>query len=419
MKIVLIDPVSSGTSLAEAFAERGIETFHVYQPELRSAYEADTAPGGKMLHDTFTQTRSALKVLGADAVLAGSEAGVTLAEELAAALGLAHNTLELAPARRDKLRMAQALEAAGVPGGRTEAVADEAELDAALSRFENYPIVVKPAASAGSDGLAICDTPDDVRRAFHTLLGESNLLGLVNEVVLLQEYLGGPHYILDTVSVDGRHVVSDVLIVRFDEVQGKPIQRHKILRRELDANDRDIVEYGLRCLDALGVTNGAAHTEIRLTERGPLLIEVNSRLMGPVLPCDAYVSALGHSQATLLADAVLGTAAFEEYAARPYAPRQYIGFVFMRTKGTGTVRGMSGLDRVRRLPTFHSFAKLPTIGTEIKDPLLTTGNAGLAYFTGPSAEAILQDIGHLHAWEDDGLLYTMSEPVAAAPGDPS
>ncbi len=83
----------------------------------------------------------------------------------------------------------------------------------------------------------------------------------------------------------------------------------------------------------------------------------------------------------------------------------------MRTRGAGTVRSMPGLDRVRRLPTFHSFAKLPVLGTEIKDPLLTTGNAGLAYFVGPDADAIMADIDQLHALEDDGLLYEMSEPL--------
>jgi hypothetical protein len=411
MKVVLVDPVSSGTSLAEAFRERGVQPFHVYQPELRHAFDADPAPGGKLLHGSFGDTCAALKQRGTEAVLAGSEAGVTLAEELAAALGLPHNTLELAPARRDKLLMARALEAAGVAAAHTEAVTGEAELAAALRRFGSYPVVVKPATSAGSDGLAICDTADEVRAACRALLGQANLLGLRNDVVLLQEYLDGPQYVLDTVSVGGRHLISELLLLRFDEIAGKPVQRHDILRRELDENDRQVVEYGLRCLDALGVTDGAGHTEIRLTDRGPLLVEVNSRLHGPVLPADPYLSALGHSHATLLADSVLDVPACEAYADRGYAPPRSIGFVFMRTQGSGTVRSMPGLDRIRRLPTFHSFAKLPELGTEVRDPLLTTGNAGLAYFVGPDADAILADIEQLHVLEDNGLLYEMSEPL--------
>lgn len=416
MKIVLIDPVSSGASLAEAFRERGIDPLHVYQPELAGPFEADTAPGGKLLHTTLAETSLALKEYGADAVLAGSEAGVTLAEELAAALDLPHNTLERAAARRDKLRMAQALEAAGVPCARTEAVTDEAELEAALTRFDHFPVVVKPATSAGSDGLAICDTPDAVRDAVSGILGQANLLGLRNDVVLLQEYLDGPQYTFNTVTVGGRHAVSELLRLRFDEVEGKPVQRDQILRRDLDEDDRSVIDYGLRCLDALGVTDGAGHTEIRLTDRGPLLVEVNSRLMGPILPTDAYVAALGYSHATLLADGVLGAPEFTAHAARPYQPAQHIGCVFMRTQGAGVVQGMPGLDAVRRLPTFHSFARLPKLGTEIKDPLLTTGNAGMAYFVGPDRDAVQRDLDQLHVLEDEGLLYAMSESAPATGG---
>jgi hypothetical protein len=415
-KIVIVDPISSGASLAEAFRERGAETFHVYQPELEAAFAADPAPGGKLLHTGFGQTVTALRRYGPDAVLAGSEVGVSLADALAARLGLPHNAVGLAPARADKSAMAQALWRAGVPHAATAAVRDEKELRTALSRFEHYPVVVKPAASAGSDGLGICDTEAQVYEAVRGLLGRPNLLGRRNDVVVLQEYLAGPHYILDTVSVAGRHVVSDVLTVRFDVVEGKPIQRHKTLKVSLDPQDRAVVAYGLRCLDALGVSDGAAHTEIRLTAAGPRLIEVNCRLMGPILPSGPYLAALGHSQATLFADAVLKRASFDELAIRPYAPDRHFAVVFLRAGGPGTVHAMPGLDVIRRLPTFHSFAKLPALGTEIKDPLLTTGTAGLAYFVGTDALAVLTDVDHVHALEDGGLLYDMHGPADGAPG---
>ncbi|MGW1752417.1 ATP-grasp domain-containing protein [Streptomyces sp. NPDC002092] len=415
-KIVIVDPVSSGASLAEAFRERGVETFHVYQPELEAAFASDPPPGGKLLHTGFGPTLSALRRYGPDAVLAGSEVGVTLADALAAALGLPHNAVDLARARRDKFAMAQALRRAGVPHAATAAVSGEGELETALPRFVHYPVVVKPAASAGSDGLAICDTEAQVYEAVRGLLGRANLLGRRNDVVVLQEYLAGPHYILDTVSVAGRHVVSDVLTVRFDEVEGRPIQRHKTLKVALDPKDRAVVAYGLRCLDALGVSDGAAHTEIRLTDAGPRLIEVNCRLMGPILPSDPYLAALGHSQATLFADAVLKKAPFEELAARPYAPRRPFAVVFLRAQGAGTVRAMPGLDVIRRLPTFRSFAKLPSLGTEIKDPLLTTGTAGLAYFVGTDAAAVLADVDRVHALEDSGLLYEMHDPADGTRG---
>ena len=46
-------------------------------------------------------------------------------------------------------------------------------------------------AIAGSDGVSVCASPDDVRRAYTALEGTKNVLGLDNYSVLLQEYLDG------------------------------------------------------------------------------------------------------------------------------------------------------------------------------------------------------------------------------------
>lgn len=409
VRVVLVDPMSSGMDLAQAFRERGVEPFHVYQRHMTGHCELDPAPGGKLLHESVSETCTVLKDLGAQAVLAGSETGVPLADELAAGLGLPHNTPRLAPARASKLEEVRALWAAGVPCARTEEVVDPAGLDAVLARFDRYPLVVKPVASAGSDGLAICAGPDEVRAAVEGLLGHRNAVGSINDSVLVQEHLAGPQFIVNTVSVGGRHVLWNVELHHFEEVGGKPIARHTISRRELDVADRGVVDYCLRCLDALGLENGAGHTEIRLTDRGPRLIEVNFRLMGPCLPADIWVPALGSSHATLFAESVLGTPGYQERANGPYTPPdRHLGAVFMRAGGSGRVLGMPGLERIRRLATFRAFARLPRLGTEISNPLMTTGSGGMAYFTDPDVGAVLADIARVHDLVDSGQLYAMS-----------
>ena len=55
----------------------------------------------------------------------------------------------------------------------------------------SFKAVVKPVEGAGSDGVLICDSPDEVRKAFASLEGTKNVLGLTNYQVLLQEYLKG------------------------------------------------------------------------------------------------------------------------------------------------------------------------------------------------------------------------------------
>jgi biotin carboxylase len=409
VKVVLVEPFSAGVSLVEAFRERGIEPFRVYTPLLAAEFAHDPVWGGKILHDSVAATSAVLKEYGAEAVVAASETGVGLADELAVALGLPHNPLALGAARTSKLAESRALAAAGVPHARTAEVRGPDQVDDVLHGFDRFPVVVKPVASAGSDGIAICADADQVRQAVTSLHGTRNAVGAVNDSLLVQEYLDGPQYAVNTVTVDGHHVLSDVFVSRFDEVGGKPVSRHKISRRELSGTDEAVVDYGYRCLDAVGFVNGAGHTEIRLTYRGPVLVEANFRLMGPILPADVYVPALGHSHATLFADAVLGRPAFTDRVSSGHTvPNEHVGFVLLRAHAGGVVTGMPGLDEIRRLDTFHSFAKLPGLGTEIKNPLMTTGSGGLAYFVGPDANAILADMDRVHDLEDTGRLYEMS-----------
>jgi biotin carboxylase len=44
---------------------------------------------------------------------------------------------------------------------------------------------------AGSDGVSICSSAEEVRAAFAQLEGTKNVLGLTNYAVLLQEFLKG------------------------------------------------------------------------------------------------------------------------------------------------------------------------------------------------------------------------------------
>ncbi|MEV0458997.1 ATP-grasp domain-containing protein [Catellatospora methionotrophica] len=409
MKVVVVDPISSGAALADALRERGTEPFLLYRPVLAGAFAADPAPGGKLLHESFDDTLAVLRDMGVEAVVAGTETGVTLADELAAALGLPHNAPERAEARRSKLHKARALAAAGVPGPVTVEVGDLAAVPAALAAFTRFPVVVKPVASAGSDGLAVCADAEQVHRAVGELLGTASAVGGVNDTVLLQEHLTGTQYVVNAVSVAGRHVLTDVWICRFDEIEGRPILRHQVSHSTLDPAEWAVVEYTFACLDALGVANCATHSEIRLTPDGPRLIEVNYRLMGLGLAADVFVQAHGYSHATLFADALLGRPEFDAFAARPYQPRGDIGFVMMRAAGRGTVSAMPGLDEIRRLPTFRCFIRLPQLGMQIKDPLMTTGTAGVAYYSGPDAAAIVADMEATHDIVDSGRLYTMSD----------
>ncbi|MEU9041625.1 MULTISPECIES: ATP-grasp domain-containing protein [unclassified Kitasatospora] len=408
MMFVLVNPVSTGKALAEAFREEGADCLHLYDASLRAAYDADGSPH-TMVHEDLAKTLEVLGGLRPTAVIAASEYGVLLADELATRLGLPHHRPEQAAARRDKELMVRALEQAGVPAARTGSVRDEAELTDLLARWDSYPVMVKPRDSAGSDGCTISADPETALTAFRAIVDRQNLMGEVNDDVLVQEFLTGTQYIVNTVSIDGRHLVSEVYAERIDHIDGAPVLRHIISRPQLDAAEAELVGYVLDCLDALGIREGAAHTEVMLTPAGPRLVEVNSRVMGPSLAPDPYHAAFGYSHQHLVVERFLRP---EEFALRlelPYTAARSVAKVFLRSDRPGKLLAVDGARILRRLPGFHSIDRLPEIGQPILDRYLTTGASGIAYLVHEDEHLLLNSLGVIHDLEDSGALYRLAE----------
>lgn len=67
--------------------------------------------------------------------------------------------------------------------------------------------MLKPLASAGSDGVYFAASEAEARTAFDTILGGRNVFGADNGAVLIQEFLQGTEYVVDSVSHRGQHRV--------------------------------------------------------------------------------------------------------------------------------------------------------------------------------------------------------------------
>jgi glutathione synthase/RimK-type ligase-like ATP-grasp enzyme len=408
--IALVDPVSSGAQLADALLEEGGD-FLIVWPQARAPLAGTGHDQVKtVLHTGLDETAAELRAAGVDTVVAGSEYGVTLADELAERLGVPYHAHGLRAARRDKYEMTRALEGAGLAHARTAVVRTEDELAALLADWDPFPVVIKPFNSAGSDGCRICATPEEALAAFRAVAGERNLMGEINEAVLAQEFLAGSQYIVNTVSMDGAHLPAEVYAERIDRVDGAPVLRHIISRQVLDEREQEVVAYVLRCLDALGIRDGAAHTEVMLTAAGPRLVEVNSRLMGPYLSPDAYHAAFGYSSAHLVAERFLRPKEFRNRFDLPYGSARTLAKVYLRAHRDGVVRSLDGLRDMRRLPGFHSAVRLPVAGQRIEDAHLTTGACGLAFFVHEDAELLEHSLAVLHEMEDSGALFHVTEP---------
>ncbi len=327
-RAAVVHPYSTGRYIAPALAAWGWGAVAVLPAQPLAAHDH---PGSFARRDydaviTDEGTMPAITAIAAaldvTAVLAGTETGVPVADQLARALGLAGNDPQTSAVRRDKGQMAAALAAAGVPHPLTIRVSTASQAQAA-ARAIGGTVVVKPAASAGGEDVAVCRTAREVDTAWQSAAGRQNLMGLRNDELLIQEFLEGQQYTINTVScpLPGGHVhhyIAEVWLDHRREIPGgKVIYDRMDLLAGDDPRAAGMGRYIARALDALGVRAGPAHCEAMMTSRGPVLIEAGARLAGMGDP-EATALALGASQVGLAAEAITDPAGFAASHRGPY-----------------------------------------------------------------------------------------------------
>lgn len=236
------------------------------------------------------QVAAAVKEFAAERPVAGvmtyMEPNVELAARLAQNLGLPGLTPEAAIACRDKAETRRLLSLHRVPSARFWYA--EREQDAVgFAHQLGFPVVVKPRGLGGSAGVRLADTPAAVRAAFRTAAG-ATILGLSAASLpgcLVEEYLDGEEISAETVVV-GPGQASIVAVTR--KVLGpEPTfleTGHSVRADDPLLRDPALQDVVRRAVDALGITCGLFHIELRLTDRGPRVIEVNARLGGDLIP---------------------------------------------------------------------------------------------------------------------------------------
>jgi biotin carboxylase len=116
----------------------------------------------------------------------------------------------------------------------------------------------------------------EAREHFDFLSSSNRCRGAQGRGVQLQEFLEGTEYIVDHVSCDGVHKTTMLWMHDFQEVNG---HRVCIAQRPVPFDSSamaELVAYTRQCLNALGVRNGATHTEVMWTSGGPCLVEVHT-----------------------------------------------------------------------------------------------------------------------------------------------
>ncbi|HWA42668.1 MAG TPA: ATP-grasp domain-containing protein [Hypericibacter adhaerens] len=420
-RVVIVDGYSTGRELVRELLARNVECLHLrstarlpapvagcFDP---SPYDADLGHVGDAV-----AAAKLLAPLAPQAVVAGSEWGVTFAEQVAHELGLPTNRIKKLGVRRDKFDMIEAARRRGLHVARQAAVDTVEEAQAWARRHGAWPVVVKPLTSAGADGVYICNNPADIHAAFASTLGRENFMGCVNRRLLLQSYLSGPQFIVNTVSWRGRHHVSDAWSMSLAAAgrQVVPGGAHLLDPRRPDA--QRLIEYTLEVLAALGIENGAAHTELRWTPEGPALIETGARLMGAAMDEPSYSAAGMRTQADIFAGVLADREGERDrlFAQGCYRFHRHMTKLLFNFTSEGTIRGIEGLRHLRSLASFHAHYRGLARGDQVARTADWLARGGVIYLVHDDPRQIASDIETIRRWEARGLLYDVQPATAVA-----
>lgn len=420
-RVVIVDGYSTGREVVRELLNREVECLHLQSVEQPPAwytkgfdstpYDADLGYLGDV--DEAIEALSGLKP---DAVIAGSEIGVSFAEQIAHGMGLPTNRIELLTARRDKFDMIEAARRHGLHVA-SQKVVDSVEAAHAWARSHGaWPVVLKPLASAGSDGVSVCHSHDDIDAGFARAFRQKNLAGGVNDRLLMQSFLAGPQFIVNTVSWGGRHYVTDVwsMIVSISGSNVVPGGIH--LLDPAAAHAKALMAYTFGVLDALGIENGPAHTELKMTPQGPALIETGARVMGAAMDEPSYAAAGMRTQANVFAGVLAGCDGErdEPFAKGRYRFRRHMTKLLFNFHGDGTVRGTAGLARLRQLPSFNAHYRPLAVGGRVWETADWLACGGIIYLIADDPGQIAGDIETIRQWEKRNQLYDIAPLCAAA-----
>lgn len=214
-------------------------------------------------------------------ITSSSEYFIQTAASLAGRLGLPGPSPDAIKDCRDKLKQRLLLQEAGIGVPDFRPAESEAEAVEAANTI-GLPVVLKPVSGSGSVGVLLCNDSDEVASHAAALLRqEVNERGMpVLRRILVKQFVRGQEF---SVEIFHKKVVG-VCKKYLGKIPYFIEEGHDFPASLSATSEIIILETALRAIAALDLGWGPLHLELRVSEDGPKVIEVNPRLAGGYIP---------------------------------------------------------------------------------------------------------------------------------------
>lgn len=385
--ILIIEPSTSGLELLPQAHAMGLRVFvfsantderiipEKYKPFIFNLIVVDTNDFS-LLQSKAMQLHSEFCL---SAVIPGFELYVETTARLSHLLNLPGVSPETGHALRNKGAMCTALQQANVCVPRFSII-DKREQIPAAAEHVKFPCVIKPIDQSGSVYVLRLDTIEELSSAYHAMCHDSwTEMGKgIGSVAIIEEYIHGKEFSVEGyVDSQGSEIVS--ITEKFLGAEPYFVELGHIVQADIDNTTREHIQTYIReVIAAVQLSVGVFHCEIRLSSKGPVLMEISGRLAGDKI-CDLIFLSSGINLYEIMIRCHLG----ESISRMQSISHHFAGIHYFSSTKTHYQQCI-GIDEIKALPGFHDFNL--TIQANQLIPKLTSfqGRLGHCIFTAPS-----------------------------------
>ncbi|MDU9037062.1 ATP-grasp domain-containing protein [Pseudomonas corrugata] len=400
---LVIDPISTSVHLPKALKAYGFKVVGIYTKTVKSELmkQINLLDLDLVIQQSQLAWPEEVNIEKVAYVIPGADSGVYLADYLAGIAKINHsNPHQTSELRRNKYVMIEAVTEAGLASIRQKKCYSPEQTYEFLKVNKIIKAVVKPQEGMGSDQVWICDTVESATNAASQILMNPNIFGDRNDSVLVQEFIEGDEYMIDTISVDGRHRI----IAAWESYLGRsqsPTPLHADAIDHTHLIYSALANYAQKILDVLDVKFGAAHIEIKHNPKTSTfyLIELNQRFHG--------------SMSVFFSTMVYGTNQVAELAAAMANPDQYKSTtnimptkkkhgrkVYLRSCIEGTVRKDLNSIYENKFESIVDIMSRATVGKSLTKTTSLATSPGTIFLCNENPEILNQDFDKIRETEN-------------------
>jgi biotin carboxylase len=289
-----------------------------------------------------------------DGILAVGDEPADVAAQAAERLGLRYHSADSTLAAKNKYLARRRFREANLLVPPFEAVplaSDPAVAAREIGKSVRYPCVLKPVGLSGSRGVIRANGPGEFIRAFDRIArivgGKRGALSASDAVILVEHFIPGLELALEGVVTAGR-LTTLALFDKPDPLDG-PFFEETIYvtpSRQPIAMRKAIRAAAQRAVEALGLSDGPVHAEMRVNPSGVWMLETAARPIGGL--CSRVLRFTLHRKRLGLEELLLRHALGEDVSAARLARGAHAVMMIPIPKA-GVFQGAEGVEKARSI----------------------------------------------------------------------